>query len=179
MVFDIDPYIYSGKEASGDEPELNRKAFKAGVEAAFWLKEAIESVGLTPFVKTSGKTGLHVFAPIKRHYDYDTTRQFAGTICRSVESQHPDKVTTEWTVAKRRGKIFLDFNQNMRGKTVASIYSARPTPWAGVSLPFKWEEIENIYPGDFNISNAPSRLAEVGDIWANIMKSKIELKIGT
>jgi bifunctional non-homologous end joining protein LigD len=179
VIFDIDPYIYSGKEVSGDEPELNREAFKAAVEAAFWLKESLESIGLMPFVKTSGKTGLHVFVPVKRNFDYDTTRHFAGTICRQVESRHPDKITTEWIVAKRRGKIFLDFNQNVRGKTLASVYSARPTPWAGVSLPFNWEELEAIYPGDFNISNAPSRLAKVGDLWANIMKSKKPLEIGT
>ena len=78
-------------------------------------------------------------------------------------------------MAKRRGKIFLDFNQNTRGKTVASVYSARPTPWAGVSLPFRWEDLENIYPEDFNISNAPARLKQIGDIWADIMKDKREL----
>ena len=113
--------------------------------------------------------------PIKRQYDYDATRQAAATISRHVESQHPEKLTTEWAVAKRRGKIFLDFNQNTRGKTVASVYSARPTPWAGVSLPFRWEELDKIYPEDFNISNAPARLAQTGDIWSDIMKNKREL----
>jgi DNA primase len=58
---------------------------------------------------------------------------------------------------------------------VASVYSARPTPWAGVSLPFRWDELENIYPEDFNISNAPARLSQAGDIWADIMKNKKEL----
>jgi bifunctional non-homologous end joining protein LigD len=79
-------------------------------------------------------------------------------------------------VAKRRGKIFLDFNQNSRGKTVASIYSARPTPWAGVSLPFKWNELENIYPTDFNIINTPARLKITGDIWVDIMKNKSDIQ---
>ena len=178
VVFDIDPYIYSGKEAAGGEPELNREAFKAAVEAAFWVKGTVESLGLIPFVKTSGKTGLHVFVPIKRRFDYDVIREFAGIISRQIESQHPDKITTEWDVAKRRGKIFLDFRQNVRGKTVASIYSARPTPWAGVSLPFRWEALEHVYPGDFNILNTPLRLAKIGDVWADIMKSKKPLDIG-
>ena len=175
LIFDIDPYIYSGEETAGEEPELNRKAFKATVEAAFWVKEALESLKLVPYVKTSGKTGLHIFVPIKRKYDYDATRQAAAAISRHVEARHPEELTTEWAVAKRRGKIFLDFNQNTRGKTVASVYSARPTPWAGVSLPFGWEELENIYPEDFNISNAPARLKQIGDIWADIMKDKREL----
>jgi bifunctional non-homologous end joining protein LigD len=172
LIFDIDPYIYSGEEHAGEEPELNRDAFKAAVEAAFWLKETLDALKLVPYVKTSGKTGLHVFVPIKRKYDYDVTRQAAAAISRHVEAQHPDKITTEWAVAKRRGKIFLDFNQNTRGKTVASVYSARPTPWAGVSLPFKWDELDGIYPADFNISNAPARLARSGDIWKNVIKDK-------
>jgi bifunctional non-homologous end joining protein LigD len=175
LIFDIDPYIYSGEERIGEEPELNRDAFKAAVEAAFWVREALESLNLVPYVKTSGKTGLHLFVPVKREYDYDATRQAAAAISRHVEAQHPEKLTTEWAVAKRRGKIFLDFNQNTRGKTVASVYSARPTPWAGVSLPFRWEELENIYPEDFNISNAPARLKQTGDIWAGIMKDKRQL----
>ncbi|XUX00702.1 MAG: non-homologous end-joining DNA ligase [Dehalogenimonas sp.] len=176
VVFDIDPYIYSGEEAAGGEPELNQDAFKAAVETAFWVKEAVESVGLTPFIKISGKTGLHLFTPIRRQFNYDVTRDFAGEISRLVESQHPSKTTTEWAVAKRRGKIFLDFRQNVRGKTVASVYSARPTPWAGVSLPVRWEELEHIYPGDFNILNVPPRLASVGDVWADIMEFKKPLK---
>jgi bifunctional non-homologous end joining protein LigD len=175
LIFDIDPYIYSGQEHTGEEPELNREAFKGAVEAAFWLKQTIEDLKLMSYVKTSGKTGLHVFVPLKRHYDYDFTRQAAAAISRHVESQHPDRITTEWLTAKRRGKIFLDFNQNTRGKTVASVYSARPTPWAGVSLPFRWEELEMIYPADFNIINAPARLAKVGDVWADIMKAKRDM----
>ena len=150
-IFDIDPYIYSGEESAGEEPELNREAFKAAVEVAFWLKEVIESLKLVPYIKTSGKTGLHVFVPVKREYDYDVTRRAAAAICRHVEALHPDRITTQWGVTKRRGKIFLDFNQNSRGKTVASVYSARPTPWAGVSLPFRWDELDKIYPEDFNI----------------------------
>jgi bifunctional non-homologous end joining protein LigD len=172
LVFDIDPYIYSGSEAAGAEPELNRSAFGAAVETALWLRDALESLRLTAFVKTSGKTGLHVFAPVKRRFDFDTLRRAAATICRHLESLHPEQITTEWAVAKRRGKVFLDFNQNTRGKTVASIYSPRPTAWASVSLPFTWEELAGIYPADFNITNAPARLARVGDLWADILRHK-------
>jgi bifunctional non-homologous end joining protein LigD len=175
LIFDVDPYIYSGEEQPGEEPRLNRKAFKAAVAVAFWLKEKLESMELVPFIKTSGKTGLHIFVPVERRYDYDRTRKAAAELSHMVEASHPDDITTEWRVDKRRGKVFLDYNQNSRGKTVASVYSARPTPWAGVSLPFTWEEIEKIFPGYFNILNAPRRLAGTGDVWADIMKFKRQL----
>jgi bifunctional non-homologous end joining protein LigD len=102
-------------------------------------------------------------------------RRAAATVSGYVAAQHPGRITTEWVVAKRQGKIFLDYNQNSRGKTVASVYSARPTPWAGVSLPFTWEEIPDIYPADFNIENVPARLAKTGDIWVDIMKKKSDM----
>ena len=175
LIFDVDPYIYSGKEKPGEEPQLNREAFKAAVEVAFLLKEKLESIEMVPFIKTSGKTGLHIFVPVERRYDYDHTRKAAAEISHIVEAAHPEKITTEWSVEKRRGKVFIDYNQNSRGKTVASVYSARPTPWAGVSLPFGWDEIKKIFPSDFNIINAPGRLAGTGDIWADIMKFKREL----
>src|SRR5213075_993820 len=82
VVFDIDPYIYSGKEAPGDEPELNTLAFEQGKEVAFKLRELLNGMGLEPIVKTSGKTGLHVFLPIKRTIDFDTARQVSEFVGR-------------------------------------------------------------------------------------------------
>ena len=80
-MFDIDPYIYSGKEAPGAEPELNTKAFEKGKEVAFWLKELLDRLGLqNPVVKTSGKTGLHIFLPIVRNLDFAAARQICETI---------------------------------------------------------------------------------------------------
>jgi DNA primase len=81
----------------------------------------------------------------------------------------------EWSTGKRKGKIFFDHNQNAKGKTLASIYSPRPQPWAGVSMPLRWEELSDVYPTDFTILNAPDRLAEVGDLWANILDQKHDL----
>jgi bifunctional non-homologous end joining protein LigD len=175
IVCDLDPYIYSGEEAKGDEPELNRRAFKKTVEVALWLKELLDSLSLSSFVKTTGKTGLHVYVPILRQLDYDAVRAAAGTIGKFLLRAHPRDITMEWATEKRKGKIFFDHNQNTKGKTLASIYSPRPLPWAGVSMPLRWEELRDVYPSDFTILTAPGRVAELGDLWANILDEKHDL----
>ena len=81
----------------------------------------------------------------------------------------------EWTVSKRTGKVFLDQNQNTRGKTLASIYSPRPLPEATVSMPITWQELGRVYPTDFTVFTAPERLAAVGDLWADILDAKHDL----
>ncbi|MBI1886202.1 MAG: DNA ligase D [Chloroflexi bacterium] len=176
IVFDLDPYIYSGREGKGDEPELNRKAFAKTCEIALRLKELLDALSLSSFIKTSGKTGLHIYVPILRQLDYDTVRSASETIGRFLLRQHPGEITMEWTVSKRIGKVFLDHNQNARGKTLASVYSPRPAPEATVSMPLRWDELEKVYPADFTIVNAPERLAEVGDLWAGILDAKQDLK---
>lgn len=176
IVFDLDPYIYSGREAKGDEPELNRRAFARTCEVALWLKELLDSLSLSSFVKTSGRTGLHVYVPILRQLDYTAARAACETIGRFLLQQHPRDVTMDWTVEKRTGKVFLDHNQNVRGKTLASVYSPRPLPEAAVSMPLRWDELRDIYPSDFTILTAPKRLAEVGDLWADILEAKHDLE---
>ena len=126
-------------------------------------------------IKTSGATGLHIYVPILRHLDYDVVRAAAETIGKFLLRAHPRVITMEWSTVKRKGKIFFDHNQNTKGKTLASIYSPRPLPWAGVSMPLRWEELRDVYPTDFTILNAPDRLAEVGDLWANILDEKHDL----
>lgn len=176
IVFDLDPYIYSGEEKKGDEPELNVKAFKKTVGVALWLKETLDSMSLSSFVKTTGKTGLHVYVPILRNLDYDTVRAAAETIGKFLLRAHPRAITMEWATHKRKGKIFFDHNQNAKGKTLASLYSPRPLPWAGVSMPVRWDELPDVYPRDFTILNAPDRVAETGDLWVNILKEKHDLR---
>ena len=82
VLFDLDPYIYSGKEGKGAEPELNTVAFEKGKEVAFWLRELLQGMSLEPIVKTSGKTGLHVFVPIKRTIDFDAARHVSELVGR-------------------------------------------------------------------------------------------------
>jgi bifunctional non-homologous end joining protein LigD len=176
IVFDLDPYIYSGEEKKGAEPELNRKAFLKTCDVAYWLKDLLDGMSLSSFVKTTGKTGLHVYVPILRQFDYDTVRSAAETIGRFLVRAHPRDITMEWSVPKRTGKIFFDHNQNTKGKTLASIYSPRPVPWAGVSIPVRWDELRDIYPAQFTILNAVDRVEEMGgDLWENILSEKHDL----
>lgn len=176
IVFDLDPYIYSGQEKAGDEPEFNKKAFKKAVEVAGLLKQALDQLSLSSFVKTSGKTGLHVYVPIVRKYNYDKVREVCQIISKFVLQQAPQDVTMEWSTSKRTGKIFLDHNQNARGKNMASIYSLRPLPGAPVSTPVTWEELETIYPTQFDIVTVPERVQKSGDLWKDILDSKHDLE---
>jgi bifunctional non-homologous end joining protein LigD len=176
IVFDLDPYIYSGREAKGAEPELNRTAFARTCEVAGWLKEILDALSLSAFVKTSGKTGLHIYVPILRQLDYDVIRNACRTIGQFVLAAHPKDVTMEMRTDKRTGKIFLDYNQNVRGKTLASIYSPRTSPEAAVSIPLRWEELGKIYPPDFTILAVPDRLQQVGDLWEGILDAKHDLR---
>ncbi|GAC1317265.1 MAG: DNA ligase D [Chloroflexota bacterium] len=175
VVFDLDPYLYSGKETRGAEPELHRDGFAATCEAALRLKESLDGLGLSSFVKTTGRTGLHVYVPITRTLDFHATHVISETLARHLEQQFPDLVTTEWTVGKRTGKVFADYNQNVRGKTLASVYSPRVLPWAAVSMPLRWDEVGNVFPTDFTILTAPDRLRQTGDLWSGILASKHDL----
>jgi bifunctional non-homologous end joining protein LigD len=172
VLFDIDPYIYSGKEAPGAEPELNTVAFEKGKEVAFWLRELLLSMSLESIVKTSGKTGLHVFVPIKRTLDFDAARHVSELVGRHLMRLHPKDITLEWSVPKRTGKIFMDYNMNVRGKTLNVAYSPRGEPGAPVSMPLTWEELAGAHPLDFRITNVPERLATAGDRWRDALQRK-------
>ncbi len=175
LVFDIDPYIYSGKEEKGAEPELNAKGFTTGRKVAFWLRALLEQMGLRAVVKTSGKTGFHVFVPIERNVTFDTARRICEMVGRHVLMEHPKEVTLEWSVEKRTGKIFIDYNMNVRGKTLAAAYSPRGSPRAPVSMPLAWDELERAAPEEFTIGNVIARLEKTGDRWHDVNSTKQNL----
>ena len=176
LVFDLDPYIYSGAEKPGEEPELNRRAFTKVKEVAGRLRELLEGLSLTPYLKTSGKTGLHIYVPVLRQYDFDVTRKACEAVGKFLTRAVPSDVTVEWTVSKRTGKVFFDYNQNMRGKTVAAPYSLRPAPEATVSTPIAWDELRGVYPTDLTIETAPARLEKLADLWSDILEAKHDLR---
>jgi len=176
VVFDIDPYIYSGKEKPGDEPELNLIAFEKGKEVAFWLRELLASMSLEAIVKTSGKTGLHVFVPIKRTLDFDAARTVSEMVGRHLMRAHPKVITMEWSIPKRTGKIFMDYNMNVRGKTLNSAYSPRGVAGAPVSMPLTWDELANAHPLDFRLTNVVEKLKKTADRWRNALKDKQNLQ---
>ena len=175
LVFDIDPYIYSGKEPPGAEPELNKRGFAGGKRVAFWLRALLKEMSLEAVVKTSGKTGLHVFVPIVRTVTFDEARRICEMVGRHLMRAHPKDITMEWAVEKRTGKIFIDYNMNVRGKTLNVAYSPRGVPGAPVSMPLTWEELEAAEPTDFTINNVPARLEKNGDRWHDVLEAKQSL----
>lgn len=176
VVFDIDPYIYSGKEKKGDEPELNTVAFEKGKDVAFWLREVLQGMSLEAIVKTSGKTGLHVFVPIRRTIDFDAARSVSELVGRHLQRAHPKDITLEWSVPRRTGKIFMDYNMNVRGKTLNVAYSPRGAAGAPVSMPLTWDELAKAHPLDFRIPNVIERLRKAGDRWADALTRKQSLE---
>jgi bifunctional non-homologous end joining protein LigD len=177
VVFDLDPYIYSGKEKQGEEPEYNVKGFKATVDVALDLKDLLDELHIESYVKTSGKTGLHVFIPVAPIYGYSQTRSFAEVIGMMLSRRKPGKITMEWNSSNRKGKVFFDYNQNAKGKTLASIFSVRPTISASVSMPVEWRELPDIQPADFTLVNVPQILSSSkgGNAWSTIYQKKQDL----
>ncbi len=175
IVFDLDPYIYSGYETTGQEPEYNIKGFKATIEVAYHLKDIFKRLNINSYIKTSGKTGLHIFVPIVSEYTYDQTRQFAEVTGKILVSKYPDKITTEWNTTKRKGKVFFDYNQNSKGKTIASVLSARPTTSATVSMPIQWKDLSSILPTDFSLLNVPEILKKNENPWKDILQEKQDI----
>lgn len=175
MIFDLDPYTYAGTERKGEEPRYNARGWQQTVDMALALKDVLEGLQLSTFLKTSGKTGLHVYAPILRRYDYDELRAVTQVIGRYLLQLKPQDVTMEWDTARRAGKVFFDHNQNTRGKTLAAQYSLRPTAWAGVSTPIAWSELPGLDATSLNIATVPDRLDRIGDPWAGILQHKNDL----
>jgi bifunctional non-homologous end joining protein LigD len=172
IVFDLDPYIYSGKERKGQEPEYNSSGFRTTVELALDLYDFLRELKISSYIKTSGKSGLHIYVPIINNYPYEQTRNFSEIIAKIMISKYPKKVTTEWNTSKRRGKVFFDYNQNSRGKTLASVYSLRPTASATVSMPIDWKKLDSILPTEFTILSVPQLIRKNIDIWAGVLTEK-------
>jgi bifunctional non-homologous end joining protein LigD len=175
LVFDVDPYIYSGAEAEGAQPELNDEAFDKGKLVAFELKRLLDSMKLESLVKTSGKTGLHILVPLVRRFPYDAVRAFAGEIAKHLLAAHPDLITLDWNTTRRTGKVFFDYAMNVRVKTLAAPYSVRTVPGAPVSMPLTWKALVKAHPLDYTIETVPGMLAKKGDLWSDILDRKQDL----
>ncbi|MFB2598062.1 non-homologous end-joining DNA ligase [Herbiconiux sp. P17] len=141
--------------------------FDDAVPAAIELRKVLEEAGLTAFIKTSGNRGLHVFAPIEPTHEFLDVRHAVIGIARELERRMPEKVTTNWWKEERGERIFVDFNQANRDRTMAGAYSPRALAHAPVSCPITWEELEGADPRAFTILTMPERLATVGDPWAD------------
>jgi len=165
IVFDIDPPKEGGKGL------VDWKRFEQGAEVALWLYDLLTGMGLRSYLKTTGKSGLHVFVPVIPIYSYTQTRRFARAIAEQLQAEHPKEITTAWQKERREKKVLIDFNQNAAGKTLASIYSLRAVPEATVSFPVSWDALPRISPLDYTLESAPALLAKSGDLWEGILKS--------
>jgi bifunctional non-homologous end joining protein LigD len=123
--------------------------------------------------KTSGSEGLHIYIPLPPGTPYDAGLLFCQIVATVVVQKHPKVATIERSVKARGKTVYIDCLQNILGKTLATAYSARASDWAGVSTPLAWAEVDaGINPRDFTIETVPARLAQVGDLWAPLRKSK-------
>jgi bifunctional non-homologous end joining protein LigD len=145
--------------------------------AALHVKDALDAWGLPAFIKTSGKSGLHLYVPIVRGPTQREVHAVARDLSIAIAAQHPRLFTTEYRIANRpRGTVLLDFNQNSAGHTLAGAYSIRPTPSATVSTPLGWNELrDGAVPRDFTIVTVPMRLAQRGDAWADLDRRRVDL----
>jgi DNA ligase D len=141
--------------------------FSDAVPAAQELRRVLEEVGLTAFVKTSGNRGIHVFAPIDAKHEFLDVRHAVIAAARELERRMPDRVTTAWWKEERGTKLFVDFNQANRDRTMAGAYSPRALAHAPVSTPITWEELPTVDSRAFTVLTVPERLASVGDPWAS------------
>ncbi|GAW94333.1 non-homologous end-joining DNA ligase [Calderihabitans maritimus] len=163
-VFDLDP-----------QPPAS---FPDVLEVALLIRRALDSFNLIGYPKISGASGIHIYIPIEPRYNYAEVRRAIGFLCKLVAEACPEKVTLERNVSRRKGKVYLDYFQNARGKTIASVYSVRPLPGAPVSLPVTWEEIEErkVEVGRYHMKNVFSRLEKLGDLFAPVLTQKQSLE---
>jgi bifunctional non-homologous end joining protein LigD len=147
--------------------------FERICELARHVRDELATVRATGFPKTSGSRGLHIYVPMPPGTPYEAGLIFCQIIATRVAQRHPKLATIERSLSARRGRIYVDFMQNMRGKTLASVYSARANEFAGVSTPLTWEEVEGgVSPRDFTIPTFEARLAEAGDLWQALRRAK-------
>jgi bifunctional non-homologous end joining protein LigD len=147
-------------------------------QVALHLREVLDALKIPSYAKTTGSKGMHIYVPIKRGPVQKEVWAFAKAIALELESRHHHLITAEYMKAKRPyGRVLVDYNQNAWGRTLASIYSIRPTPVASVSMPVTWDEVENdVKIEDFRIDNALARLKKVGDLWKPVLgKKRVDL----
>lgn len=142
--------------------------FADAVRVAHLLRELLTEHGLRGWPKTSGGRGVHVYVPIRAHWTFTEVRRAAITLARALERRMPDLVTSAWWKEERGAKVFVDYNQMARDRTIASAYSLRARPRATVSTPLRWDELSDAAPEDFDLRTVPPRFAELGDVHADM-----------
>jgi bifunctional non-homologous end joining protein LigD len=166
-VFDLDPF----------EPAT----FQDVVDIAKLVKAALDHYGMHGVVKTSGQTGLQIYVPVRRGPDYSAVRHWVEEVGRAIDQAAPGRVSWEWAVAKRTGRIRIDYTQNIINKTLAAPYSLRPAPGAPVSTPIAWAELDDpdLRPDRWNIATIAERVASVGDLFSPALQADQDIPTST
>jgi len=142
--------------------------FSAVRRVALEVGRLLNELGLQGWPKTSGSRGLHIYVRIRPEWDFLAVRRAALALARAVERRLPDVATSKWWKEERGTRVFIDYNQNARDRTIASAYSVRANPEARVSCPLTWAEVETAEPADLTLATVPARLAALGDVGAGI-----------
>jgi bifunctional non-homologous end joining protein LigD len=154
--FDLDPF-----------PPIE---FATVRRVAQMVNVALDRLGLRGYPKTSGATGMQVYVPLDGSHTYAEARAFVERVCRIIHRTWPEGTTMEWEIAKRSGKVFLDYAMVSEGRNIGSVYSVRAKPRAPVSTPLRWEELdEDVEPADFTIATAWNRFSSLGDLFAPVL----------
>ncbi|HMI45411.1 MAG TPA: non-homologous end-joining DNA ligase, partial [Gemmatimonadaceae bacterium] len=155
-----------------------RANFARVIQVARWTKEVIDGFGLNAAIKTSGSRGLHIYLPLPPRTPNEAATLVAQMIATKVVAAHPKESTIERFVkARGAATVYVDYLQNIQGKTVAGPYCVRAKPGATVSTPLKWSELtDGLDPRDFDVTNAAERFEKIGDIWSEAMRKKNSLR---
>ena len=171
---DLNPWAV--RRADVDHPDELRVDLdpQPGVEfatvrrVAAEVKDVLEGLGLQGWPKTSGSRGVHIYVRIQPSWDFLEVRRAALALAREVERRLPEHATSKWWKEERGTRVFIDYNQNARDRTIASVYSVRANPEGRVSCPVTWEEMQTVNPSDLTIATVPARFAKLGDVGAGI-----------
>ncbi len=175
----IDQNAWMSRVGSIDRPDfmlIDLDPFEAGYEkvadAALAAKELLDAIGLRAYPKTTGGNGMHLYVPLEPQYDYDHVRAFAEAICRTLARHHPKLFTLPRArTARTKGRIYFDWMQIGRGKTISAPYVVRPRPGAQVATPLDWSEVKRgLNPAAFHLRNAPDRFRRTGDLFAGVLR---------
>ncbi|WP_116115036.1 non-homologous end-joining DNA ligase [Amycolatopsis ruanii] len=173
----VEFHPWNSRRADTEKPDEWRIDLDPGPEADFGrvrrvahvAHEVLDELGAVGWPKTSGGSGLHIYVRIEPRWGFSEVRRAALAFAREVERRAPDDVTTTWWRKDRDpALVFVDYNQNARDHTIASAYSVRGVPEATVSTPIRWDEIDDVEPGDCTIATVPARFAKLGDLHAGI-----------
>jgi bifunctional non-homologous end joining protein LigD len=149
------------------------------LEVALLTKQVCDEVGIKAFPKTSGSSGIHIYLPLKPANEYERVAEFARLLAGEIAGRAPKIATVERSLAKRKPEqVYVDWMQNARGKSLASVYTTRAKPKATVSMPLTWNQIEKgVRISDFTLKNVPTLVKKQGDAWANFFSSRQTLKL--